>query len=404
MSIGFHKLSSGLVLLVQVDVLHFVAVDFLGEALDLLPELLLALELVLPAQAFLDLPGELLVLHLLLLNHAFQRLHQHLQLAHGLGAAAPQLDGVFVLLALGVEPRLACQVAQRLGVLFDEAQFRAFVGLVRGRELGAGQFVLLEISDALLEAGVLEVELVFLVAQVPHAVFGFEEVSGELRLTRLRCLQVLLQALDSQFSHQLHFFSFLQIIHGLPNESLDLVFLLPEFLLGVLQLLCEPFVFPLKLGDFALEFDPDGFVQLVVLFLQIKHLVLVLLELLHLGHGHALHLGGFGRLGVQVDHARLEGGLLPLELGGHLLPVLDLLLYVLRLFLALLDLLLQGLQLSLVLLLDFPVLESATCSLASQVLARAQLRGGFGLLLLLELGGFGSESEGNLIYEGFDVQ
>ena len=158
-------------------------------------------------------------------------------------------------------------------------------------------------------------------------------------------------------------------VHRLAHQHLDLVGLGPQFLHCVLQSILEEVFLVQGLAEFSLQADLHRLLQSLVHLLEVEYLILELLVLVEISEalGVLLHLAG--RLRMLVDESDFESLLLFFKAQYAGVDICDLFLGQEDLFVALLDLRLQGLEVTLILLLDLPVLELAS-SLASAAFLR----------------------------------
>ena len=157
--------------------------------------------------------------------------------------------------------------------------------------------------------------------------------------------------------------------------------------------------FRLQVDIDSLPQSPDHILKVEVFILKLLNLIERVLEVAFLAH---LSRG----LRLLVDEAAFEESVLSFDSLNALVAVLDFLASDLNFAVAIFDLLFEGLEVLLVLLLDFPAVESiGAAGFFGALLADLGLDFGVGFdCTLRQSGRFGLGSDLDLVQEGLDVQ
>lgn len=198
--VGLDELLDGPFSLVEVDLLHLVAMHNLLEIVDLLSESFLGRDLVLLASTLGVFPFESLALSPEFLNDSLERFNEHLELANALATLGSQSDGLFLLFAI-----LSCFASD----LLDFFVIRFLLCLDGSRELGRALLVLLELLDSLLKSSILKIVRLFLELEVKKLLFCLEVLLLDVYSSPLACLEFFFQLSDSHLPEELQLLSLL---------------------------------------------------------------------------------------------------------------------------------------------------------------------------------------------------
>lgn len=220
--------------------------------------------------------------------------------------------------------------------------------------MGRLQFVVLEISDSLLQSCVLQVEGFFLKFEVQKSLLGLEKSFHRLLLALVQVIVVLLEFFNLLLTELFPFLASGQLVHGLADKLVDLDCFGSNFFSGGFEFGFEDFLF---LGDFrklGFQVDLDHFLKGLI---DLLHVVELILELLNFVKGvlmlrFGVHLS-WG-LSVTVDETALELSVLRFDFLNTLVGIFYFFTSDLNLTVTILNLLFERFQVLFVLLLNLP--------------------------------------------------
>jgi hypothetical protein len=266
--VGVDQLLDGLLLLIQVDLFHFVGGNDGLEVADLLSQGLLERSLPGLASVLAVLPLEVVVLGLELLYDSLEGLNHHLKLTAVLSFGELHLDVV------------VCGLSGRggsAGDLVDLLLVSLDASVDDRGELVRAHLVLLEDLNSLLEPSVLEVVSLLLKLQIQDTLLRCKELILRLCLRGLTILELFLKLFDPELSKEAKLLSLLHIVQGLPVDPVDNGVEVPDLALQLCDLLLEVVLLLGESVDLRLQIDINGLVELRVLVLSVIKLLLELL-------------------------------------------------------------------------------------------------------------------------------
>lgn len=211
----------------------------------------------------------------LLFNDALELLHNGFELLSGAVLFGLEFDRVSRLLRKRVS-------SEFLGVIADLLKLLFVLLLKNGRELRSLQFVVLEVSDSLLETGILKVEGLLLELEVKQTLFCPEHLFLHVAVVLLVGCELISQHVDLLLLGVLACFACGYIVSwSVVDQPVDFVLLLAQLSPGKLQFLLSLLLLLHELGKLDLQLDLDGLGQLLVDILQVEDLVLELHVLLN---------------------------------------------------------------------------------------------------------------------------
>lgn len=142
--------------------------------------------------------------------------------------------------------------------------------------------MLFELLNSLLKPGILKIVGLFLEFEVKELLLCLEELVLNLSCRSLAALERSFQLADSHLPRKLKGFSFLERIHRLPHEAVDLGLEPRSIILAISQLFLELLLLRRQPTDLSLEPHCDSLSQFRVLLLLEVELLLQLCQLLHL--------------------------------------------------------------------------------------------------------------------------